>query len=68
MKNLINRIAKIDRKAALWLARKAPRYKKGINLMNSSSLRCIMLWRETPQGHDYWREISIKLGGCKGDI
>ena len=63
-RDLIKRIAKIDRKAALWLIKKAPFYnlKREIILGPNHRLAGIMLWSATPQGINYWLEISKQLG------
>lgn len=64
-RQLINRITKIDRKAAIWLMRKAPlcnMRSRDINLAYSNKLLCVMYWSATPQGHKYWSNISEQLG------
>ena len=65
-RDLIKRIAKIDRKAALWLMRKAPLLNKRGKFPSgfgpSSVLECVIVWGQTPQDHDYWSKIALQLG------
>ena len=64
-RDLIKRIAKIDRKAALWLMRKAPLCNKrnpAIYLLPEAMLCKSITWHETPQGFRFWWRISDLLG------
>lgn len=64
-RDLIKRISKIDRKAALWLMRKAPLYSKRnpAMLLWPDCLLCrTITWHNTPQGFRYWWYISDQLG------
>ena len=67
---LIQRVRKVNRKAALMLARKVPLQVQRGQIANFASgpegcedkVRNIFLWGATPQGFDYWEEISRQLG------
>lgn len=74
-RDLIMRVAKIDRKAALFMARKVPllvargkltsnfTYEEHLKrLISRNKLRYSFTFCETSQGHKYWMEISNKLG------
>ena len=68
---LIKRVAKINRQAALWMARKLPLYvKRGLvegvtpseKYFTGRQLAGVMIFSTTPQGHDYWADIAAKIG------
>ncbi len=64
-RDLIKRISKIDRKAALWLMKKAPLlHKRGKFLSGFGPfhrLDYVIVWSETPQGFHYWNRIFEAL-------
>ena len=51
---LVNRVSRIDPLAAEYLLMHHPNREVG-------HLAGLMLWSETPQGHEYWSEIRDKL-------
>ena len=64
---LINKVKKINRQAALIMARKLPlRQNRNYRLYLSSpegsrDLRGAFIFSKTPQGHDYWYNIFLQL-------
>lgn len=74
-RDLIMRVAKIDRKAALFMARKVPLLvargkltsaftdEKHLNrLLQYDDLVDTFTFKETPQGFEYWDKIATELG------
>jgi hypothetical protein len=63
--NLIREVAKIDRKAAIFMQRRLPllRVRKLIVLktLPSNSLNSCFLFAKTPQGFNYWNNICDQL-------
>jgi hypothetical protein len=66
MKDLISKVREIDRDAADYLVKEVSKLKNF-----GGGLSSVMLWQNTPQGHDYWaaidnklHEIAIKSGEC----
>ena len=65
---LVERIAAIDIKAAEWIVDHwddllADRYSFGVTVGRSAStLHEMFCWKESPQGKEYWWDISNKLG------
>lgn len=57
-KRLIRRIRGVNRKAAKWLMKEAMT-SKSIN--PHGQLPCVMYWRETPHGHDFWSGIHDEI-------
>ena len=66
LKELIEAVRAIDENAAEYLEHEAPKlnsYGSGEgDVFNAFPLDSIMAWSETPQGHDYWRNIRNLLG------
>lgn len=61
---LIQEVAKVDRKAALWMANKLPGYNKKhpvCSFLPDGNLARCFVWEETPQGHDYWADICREI-------
>jgi hypothetical protein len=52
---LIERVRKINSDAAKYLETEA---KDLPNFMEVDDLCCVMEWKLTPQGHDYWSSIN----------
>mgnify|MGYP003690030659 CR=1 FL=1 len=48
-------------KAALRKAKKGM-YRHGMS--DHSYLECVFVWKETPQGHNFWSKINRKIGKC----
>ena len=67
---LIKRVAKVNRHAALWMARKAPLFmrRRIITLRepgvyyDGGILHGAFVFERTPQGFKYWDEIATQLG------
>ena len=57
---LIKKVRKIDPAAADYLENDAPKLKTYAG-SGEVSLRSIMTWKETKQGHWYWSEINNKI-------
>lgn len=34
-------------------------------LENTNNLKSLMLWTDTPQGHNYWKDIYMRIGKLK---
>lgn len=54
---LIERVREIDWHAAKFLEDNCSHF----NEQTSELIGCF-IWKETPQGHDYWEDLSKKLG------
>ena len=64
--NLINKVKKVNRIAALHLQKmKHPKIslnlKPGISMGEDTSLNQSFIWEQTPQGHDYWSDVHKSL-------
>lgn len=59
-KELCNAVEKIDRDAAEWLRNDAKDFS---GFREHDNLIHCFIWADSPQGHDYWENIHIKLGG-----
>lgn len=65
---LIQRVRKVNRKAAIFMARQLPLLKrKGINIYLvspewSTKLGGAFQWNKTPQGFEYWELVAKQLG------
>jgi hypothetical protein len=57
--DLIERVRKIDSEAADYMEEEAP---KLCDFNESNVLWDCFIWMHTPQGTDYWADISDKLG------
>lgn len=61
---LINEVAKIDKKAALYLVEMAcftKKDKRTVMFEYDGMLGSVMDWSSTKQGHEYWDRISGRL-------
>lgn len=57
---LIDRVAKIDIQAAMYLRYDA----QNLELFgHDGDISHVMYWADTPQGFDYWADIADKLSG-----
>lgn len=63
--DLIERVAKVDIQAALYLRHDARQLKSFTNPLISclpkSDVSTAFRWAETPQGYDYWLDIAVKV-------
>jgi len=63
--NLIREVAKIDHKAAIFMQRKIPLLRMRRLIISDGLLRdnlsSCFTFISTPQGHQYWRNISNQL-------
>ena len=68
---LIQRVRKVNRKAALFLVKQFPVLRgRGVNIYLVSPEWSMQLggafqWNKTPQGFDYWAAVSRQLGEIK---
>ena len=73
---------KIDAKAAKWLAERALFNENGLidnnkggfnrnnlisNWKGSYTVNALLSWAQTPQGHEYWREIDVLMTIKRGE-
>jgi hypothetical protein len=61
---LIQKVKKVNRQAALILARRMPldaQRNPLINIVNSEYITGAFLWQETPQNKEYWSNINYLL-------
>jgi hypothetical protein len=59
-KRLVNRVRAIDPAASCWMMNHAPSMKPGFYQFGALC-RCFSWW-DTPQGRQYWKNISEQLG------
>jgi len=58
---LIERVAEIDVEAAAWMLFEAPKMKIPEEFEYIGYLYDCFVWSDTPQGEDFWLDISNKL-------
>jgi len=58
---LIERVAEIDVEAAAWMLFEAPKMKIPEEFEYIGDLYDCFVWSDTPQGEDFWCELSNKL-------
>ena len=59
-KSLVAKVRKVNREAANWLRDEAP---KMDSFYPSSRLLYAFVWRDSPQGHEYWSDVFEKVYG-----
>jgi hypothetical protein len=59
---LIKRVAKIDEEAAEFLKTEMPKLE---GFEDRGNLSGVIVWDDTPQGHEYWHEIYMELPPLK---
>ena len=63
VEELIEKVRKIDPKAAEYLEKEAPKLPRYVTPGGETSgLSGIIYWETTPQGHNYWESIARQLG------
>lgn len=60
-KELTNRVAKIDKGAARYMRKHAP--KELLSFTYEGALTSCFVWSDTPQGHGFWENVYDKLRG-----